>query len=457
MNIIGISAYHHDSAAAYIKDRYIHSASHEERFSRVKYDNRFPERTLRWMRQQQEPVDTVVFYEHRNFKDRQSIKRDIKKSLPGKYPIEFVEHHDSHAMSAILTTDWEECAVMVVDSVGGKYATSLGIYKDRKITWLKRFEYPNSLGLFYSTITRFLGFTPLMDEEKVMSAAAYGDSKWVSYAKEKLIRTEFGNYDILEDLRRGIGTGPLDWDIAASAQSILQECLLNLAAWLQKETGLYKLAYSGGVALNCVANTHLSQFSNFNDIAIQPAAGDAGCALGAAALIERPLWEGPFLGYEDSLYQNPEEIAFKILQNEIVPVINGRAEFGPRALGNRSLLCLPTEVNISKLNNIKKRVNDNWRPYAPICLDSIAEDFFNIYQPSYDMLFIAYTETDKFKTHDDTARLQLVNNKSNSFLTNILQHTTSKGEPILINTSLNAKGKPIVNSVEDFRNEVKLF
>lgn len=457
MNIIGISAYHHDSAAVHLKDGCIEKASHEERFSRVKYDNNFPSKTLRWIRNQQEDFDGVFFYEKKGFKERQAIKREIKKTIPGSYPIEFMDHHDCHAMSAICTTDWDSCAVMVVDSVGGKYATSLGIYENGEITWLKRFEYPNSLGLFYSTITRFLGFTPLMDEEKVMSAAAYGDPKWVSYAQEKLITTEFGTYEILEDLRRGIGVGPLDWDVAASAQHILQECLLNLASWLHKETGQFKLAYAGGVALNCVANTHLSIYTNFKDIAVQPAAGDAGCALGAAALIHRPLWEGPFLGYEDSLHQNAEEIAFKILQGEVVPVINGKAEFGPRALGNRSLLCLPNEVNISKLDNIKKRVNDNWRPYAPICLDTTAENFFNIYQPSYDMLFIAFTQTDKFKTHDDTARLQLVNRNSNAFLASILEYTTSKGEPILINTSLNAKGKPIVNSVEDFQNEVKLF
>ena len=175
-------------------------------------------------------------------------------------------------------------------------------------------------------------------------------------------------------MRRGIGLGTLDWDIACSVQEVLQECLLNLAAWLHKETGYFRLAYSGGVALNCVANTNIVRFTNFEEIAIQPAAGDAGCALGAAGLLERPIWQGPFLGYEDNLNTNVEEIAYKISNGEVVPIIHGRAEFGPRALGNRSLLCVPTESNISKLNNIKGRVDDSWRPYAPICLDSVAED-----------------------------------------------------------------------------------
>ena len=226
---------------------------------------------------------------------------------------------------------------------------------------------------------------------------------------------------------------------------------------MHTETGSSKLAYAGGVALNCVANTDLVRYTGFKEIAIQPAAGDAGCALGAAALVQRPLWEGPYIGYNDSLDQNPEEIAHRIIQGEVVPVLNGRAEFGPRALGNRSILCLPTELNISKLNNIKKRINDTWRPYAPICLDSVAEDYFDIYIPSYDMLFVAFSETDLFRTHDDTARLQLVNSSKNGFLGKILEITTAHNHPILINTSLNVKGKPIVNSVDDFKNEMKVF
>ena len=456
MNIIGISAYHHDSAAAYLNKGYIKGATHEERFTRQKFDKRFPVNTIRWLRHQENSPDTVAFYEQKDFIERQSIKRQIKKIIPGKYSIEFLDHHECHAMSSILTTDWDKCAVMVVDTVGGKYSTSLGIYEYGKITWLKRFEYPNSLGLFYSTATKLLGFQPLSDECKIMSAAAYGEPKWTSYIKEKIINTEIGEYTLLQDFRRGLGEGILDWDIACSVQEVLQQCLLNLAGWLHKETGYFRLAYAGGVALNCVANTHIVRFTNFEEIAIQPAAGDAGCALGAAALIERPLWQGPFLGYNDSLNQNVEEVAYKIGRGDIVAVLNGPAEFGPRALGNRSLLCIPTESNISKLNNIKGRVNDSWRPYAPVCLESIAEDLFDIYHPSYEMLFIAYTETEKFYTHDDTVRLQLVNSNHNAFLAKILEITSKQGFPILINTSLNARGKPIVNTVDDFKNEIKI-
>ena len=457
MTIFGISAYHHDSAAALLQNGFVRRASHEERFTRKKFDNSFPSNSIRWMRHHIEKVDGVAYYERPGLLERQNIKREIKKAIPGKYPIEFMDHHKCHAMSSILTTDWDRCAVLVVDSVGGNYSTSLGMYENNEITWIKRFEYPESLGLFYSTITNLLGFVPLSDECKIMSAAAYGEPKWKNYMKEKFLETEFGNYTLKQDLRRGVGKGVLDWDIAASAQELLQDCLINLANWLFKETACNRLAYAGGVALNCVANTNLIRYSNFDHIAIQPAAGDAGCALGAAGLLDRPIWENAYLGYEDSLNQNPEDIAQRLLRGEIVPVINGPAEFGPRALGNRSLLALPTPLCVSKLDNLKGRVNDSWRPYAPVCLEEVAEEYFDIYYPSYEMLYVAYNEPNSpFKTHDETARLQLVNKTKNAFLAKILDFTTKLGHPILINTSLNAKGKPIVNTVEHFKNEIKL-
>ena len=458
MNIIGISAYHHDSAAAMLQNGYIRHAAHEERFTRKKFDNSFPNNTIRWMRHQVEKIDAVVYYEELGLMERQSIKREIKKVIPGKYPIIFMDHHKCHAMSSILTTNWDNCAVMVVDTVGGKYSTSLGLYENEEITWLKRFEYPESLGLFYSTATKLLGFTPLSDECKVMSAAAYGEPKWKEYINDKILETEFGNYTIKHDFRRGVGTGTIDWDIAASVQDVLQDCLTNLANWLFKETGYTKLAYAGGVALNCIANTHLCRYSNFDEIAIQPAAGDAGCSLGAAGLVDRPIWENAYLGYPDSLEQDAEDIARRLTRGEIVPVLNGKAEFGPRALGNRSLLCIPSALAIGKLNNIKNRINDSWRPYAPICLEDVAEDYFDIYHPSYEMLFIAFNDPDSpFTTHDEPARLQLVNRTKNAFLAKILDYTTKLGHPVLINTSLNARGKPIVNTVDDFHNEIKLF
>ena len=450
MKILGVSCYHHDSAAASIKNGHIEGASHEERFTRKKYDNSFPVNTIDWLNDPHEDWEFAAFYEESTYK---RFKEDIKKHTRAR-PV-LVDHHEAHAMSSILMTDWYECAVMVVDTVGNKYSTSLGVYENGQITWIKRFRYPNSIGLFYSSATRLLGLKPLSDESQVMAAAAYGQPKWVDFIKSKILHHDENDYNLLLNLERGFGYGALDWDIAASVQKTTEHILVNLATWLQKETGMKNLAYAGGVALNCVANTEIIKHSGFSDIAIQPAAGDAGCALGAAALIERPIWENAYLGVSASNGLLAEEYAEKILKGDIVSVINGRAEFGPRALGNRSLLCTPTDDNIEKLNRYKNRIDDAWRPYAPICQEEEMHNWFRIYKPSYEMLFVADIIGGNFKTHDMSARLQAVNATKCPLIWKILEITRQQGFPILINTSLNAKGKPIVNTLDDLK-EIQL-
>jgi carbamoyltransferase len=453
MKILGVSSYHHDSAAASLNNGLIQGASHEERFTRKKFDKSFPEHTIRWMRDQYDDWEFAAFYEETTYSQ---FKSDLKK-VSNARPV-LVDHHEAHALSSILTTNWTECAIMVVDTVGNRYSTSLGVYKDGQIEWLKRFRYPNSIGLFYSSATRLLGFIPLSDECKVMSAAAYGSPKWTQLIKDRILHwDDRGDYNLLTNLERGVGFGTLDYDIAASVQTVLEAVLLELSHWLYRETGLTKLAYAGGVALNCVANTHLLKYSAFKNIAIQPAAGDAGCALGAAALISRPLWENAYLGVSANNNITADECADRILKGEIVPVIQGRAEFGPRALGNRSLLCAPTDDNIKKLNIIKQRDTDSWRPYAPVCQIEEAKNYFTIYQHSKEMLFVADIVAGNFKTQDNTARLQTVTGSSNAYLWKVLEKTRQHGYPILINTSLNAKGKPIVNTVDDFKREVRLY
>jgi len=453
MKILGVSSYHHDSAAASINGTRILGASHEERFSRQKFDKSFPEKTIRWLKDSHDDWEFAAFYEETTYSQ---FKSDIKRFTSAR-PV-LVDHHEAHAMSSILMTDWTECAIMVVDTVGNRYSTSLGVYRNGEIEWIKRFRYPNSIGLFYSSATRLLGFTPLSDECKVMSAASYGKPKWASWINQKIVDYNGeGDYTFLQNMERGVGSGALDWDIAASVQQVTQNILLALATWLQEETGLTNLAYAGGVALNCVANTYLVKHSGFNHIAIQPAAGDAGCALGAAALISRPLWENAYLGKYSNNNITPEEAAKDIIAGKIVPIIQGRAEFGPRALGNRSFLCAPTEVNINKLNKIKQRETDSWRPYAPVCQKEEMDTFFKVYQPDTNMLFIADIIGGNFKTHDNSARLQMVTGSSNAYLWKVLEITRQYGYPILINTSLNKKGKPIVNTVEDFKTEISIY
>ena len=450
MKILGVSSYHHDSAAASLKDGLIQGAAHEERFTRIKYDNSFPKNTVEWLRDTYEDWEFAAFYEESTYSQFKSDIKYITKAQPV-----LVDHHEAHAMSSILTTDWTECAVMVVDTVGGKFSTSLGVYENGKIEWIKRFRYPNSIGLFYSSATRLLGFEPLSGESQVMAAAGYGSPKWSQLIKDRIIHLEDGNYTLLHDLRRGAGFGVLDWDVAASVQQVFSEIVYNLADWLYRESGKTDLAYAGGCALNCVTNSYLARYSAYNNIAIQPAAGDAGASLGAAALIERPLWEGPFLGYEDYHSVTPEEAAERVIKGDIIPIINGRAEFGPRALGNRSLLCAPIDSTIDRLNKIKGREKDSWRPYAPIVQDKEADNFFHMIRPCTNMLFTAdIKEECNFKTHDMTGRVQYIDG-SQPYLYKVLEITRQYGFPVLINTSLNARGMPMVNKKEDL-NEIRL-
>jgi len=451
MNILGVSCYHHDSAAAHLKDNKIVAASQEERFSRVKYDSRFPINTLKWLKDVYSSYDEVAFYDKQYFSQ---FKEDIKAFTKCK-PV-LVDHHEAHAMSSIITTNWDTCSVIVVDTQGGKFSTSLGVFEAGKITWIKRFRYPNSLGLFYSTATRLLGLTPLQDEAQVMAASLYGKPKWSNLIKDKILNTSYGDYTVIPDLNRGLGYGSLDWDIASSVQAVLEEALVNLTQWLIDETGLTNVAYAGGVALNCVANSAILKRTSCTHLAIQPAAGDAGCALGAAALIERPLWRSAYLGVHSEPNIDVEECASMLLKGDVVPVIQGRAEFGPRALGNRSILSIPFDANNEKLNIIKGRVTDSWRPYAPVCQETDVSTFFAVPQLSYDMLFTGDIIGGNFQNATNTARLQVTNPSKNPYLNRVIQLTKGKGYPILINTSLNAKGKPIVNTIEDLKNEISI-
>jgi len=400
MKILGVSSYHHDSAAASVKDGLILGAAHEERFTRKKYDNSFPHQTIEWLRNTYEDWEFAAFYEESTYSDFKSDIRKITKAQPV-----LVDHHEAHAMSSIIMTDWTECAVMVVDTVGGKFSTSLGVYNNGRIEWIKRFRYPNSLGLFYSSATRLLGFEPLSGESQVMAAAGYGSPKWSQLIKDRIINLEDGNYTLLHDLRRGAGFGVLDWDVAASVQQVFTEIVYNLADWLYRESGMTNLAYAGGCALNCVTNSYLARYSAYDNIAIQPAAGDAGAA--------------------------------------------------PRALGNRSLLCAPIDDTIERLNKIKGRDKDSWRPYAPIVQDKEADNFFHMVRPCSNMLFTAdIKEQSNFKTHDMTGRVQYIDG-SQPYLYKVLEITRQFGYPILINTSLNARGKPMVNKKEDL-DEIRL-
>ena len=448
---LGISGLHHDSAICLSDYDQLLFASQEERFSRIKFDSSWPSLSLNYIVENYDfsKIEAITFYEKPSIFNKFDIKNKLK-NLGYKKEIFYLEHHHSHAYSSISLNEWKPGAVMVVDSKGGNWATSLGYWDGKNLYWIKKFPYPQSLGLFYSSITKLLGFIPQKDEEKVMSAAMYGVPKWENYINSNLLTYKENSYFLLKNLTRGLGSGVLDFDIAASAQLILEKILVSLSKWLQKQTGYKTLYYSGGVALNCVANTKIKLYSGFTDIYIQPASGDAGCSVGASTFIPQSSFKTPYLGVEDSLDQSVDSLVKDLVRGNIVYHIDGKAEFGPRALGNRSFLSIPTEKNNSLLHKIKGRTDDTWRPWAPVCREEDVDNLFNVVHPSETMMFVAYTKTSNwFHYPDKSARLQIVNKNTNPKLHSIISNTSKQGFPVLINTSLNSLGKPIINYKKD--------
>jgi carbamoyltransferase len=423
----------------------------------------------------------------------------LKTALPGydSKPFHFVRHHVAHAASAALAAPWGpdgllgDCAVLAVDGRGEATSMLAGEYRDRKLDILKAQSLPHSLGLLYEDLTAHLGFERSSDEYKVMAMASYGAPLHLDHFRQRVHATPDG----------GFRTDPVDWstfaparrpaeniigafdeshaDLAASLQAALEEVLLDLCNWLYGRTGNTRLALAGGVALNCVANTRLLAEGPFGEIWVQPAAGDSGTALGAALTVAAEAGDDLTAmttaalgrGWTDTQielalstarvpYERPEDVsgaaAEIIADNGIIAWFQGRAEYGPRALGHRSLLAHPArEDNIERLNDIKGR--EQFRPVAPMVLaDRAAEIFARGPIPSPYMLFVhdvdpAWQDRLQAVTHvDGTARIQTVEQADDPLTAGLLKTFDElTGIPVVVNTSLNTAGRPMVDSPRD--------
>lgn len=561
--ILGISAYYHDSAAALLENGKIVAACQEERFSRIKGDSSFPHQAIAYCLDgigiSVEDVDYIVFYENPYAKfdrlistyhltapkglksfmrsmpswltSKLWLERTIANELGVKKQIQFCDHHLSHAASAFYPSSFAESAILTVDGVGEWSTTTCGVGRDNKIELLKHIRFPNSVGLLYSAFTYYTGFKINSGEYKLMGLAPYGQPKYVDIIKEKLVKInddgslllnqEYFDYATgltmtntkFDALMGGSARKPealitqREMDIAASIQTVLNEIVLKLGKNVFETTGLPNLVLAGGVALNVVANNILSEKGPFEKIWIQPAAGDAGGAVGCALwywhmvmkmprLIELPdSMNNAFLGYEighDS--QNDDyilnklganwtvleeeqlqnKIAEKIAHGKIVAIARGKAEFGPRALGARSILADARRPEMQSHLNLKVKFRESFRPFAPIVLVEDAKDYFDCKQASPYMLFCAPVVEgrrlpadnkeafgiDLIKqlrsdipavTHVDySARLQTVDQSTNPFIYGLLKKFKNMTNcSVLVNTSFNVRGEPIVNTAED--------
>ncbi|PXY21771.1 carbamoyltransferase [Prauserella sp. PE36] len=519
MRILGINAVFHDPAAALVVDGEIVAAAEEERFSRRKHGKsavpfsawELPEQAAKWCLDKAglapADLDAIGYSYDPALADDDADGTDeggwerlrtlyarrapafLKTALPGVDPgiVRFVRHHVAHAASAALAAPFGDCAVLTSDGRGEAESYLAGEYRDGKLEELASQRLPHSLGLAYESLTEHLGFHRSSDEYKVMALASYGKPRFLSTVAEHIRATGDG----------GFRTDPLDWtefapartsadellpehaDLAASVQRAVEDVLLELAAWLHERTGHTDLALAGGTALNCVANTRLHAESPFERVWVQPAAGDAGTALGAALQLAADFGEraapmrGADLGrgwtdaeLENWLrrarirYERPadiaETVADALADDKVVAWFQGRAEFGPRALGHRSLLAHPgRKENLERLNDVKGR--EQFRPVAPMVLADRARELFSRGPiPSPYMLFVhdvaeEWRDRVPAVTHvDGTARIQTVDADDEPALARMLRGFESRtGLPTVVNTSLNTAGRPMVDDPRD--------
>ncbi|MFE0350914.1 carbamoyltransferase family protein [Streptomyces griseoluteus] len=517
MRVLGINSLFHDPAAALIVDGRVVAAAEEERFSRRKHGKRpvpfsaweLPELSARWCldRAGLDPsaLDAVAYSydpelahpaDRLGLDDpwdrlRQQYAREapgfLAEALPGLDPdkVRFVPHHVAHAASAGQASPYPDCAVLVLDGRGECGSHLAGRYTGRRLDVLAAQSLPDSMGLFYEELTQHLGFLRSSDEFKVMALASYGKPRFLDELRGYVGTEGQGRFRARSvpwaELAPARPAGE-PWteehaDLAASAQACLEEVLLGLAEWLHERTGDRVLTLAGGVALNCVANTRLHREGPFDTVWVQPAAGDAGTALGAAlhvAHLEEPVEAMPTaaLGREWSVpelrawleraavpYEEPEDIAETVAEelarDGIVAWFQGRSEYGPRALGHRSLLAHPGRAaNLERLNAVKGR--EEFRPVAPMVLAERAAELFDGPLPSPYMLFVhdvaeAWRERIPAVVHvDGTARIQTVDRAEEPLVARMIEGFERRtGLPVVVNTSLNTAGRPMVDDPRD--------
>ncbi len=564
MNILGISAFYHDSAACLVRDGKLVAAAQEERFTRKKHDFEFPKNAAEFCLRSNgltiKDINYVVFYDKpvlkferllqtylttapKGFtsyaramplwlKEKLWIPETIKNELNYEGEILFTEHHQSHAGSAFYPSPYQEAAILTIDGVGEWTTNSLGIGKGNKFSLIKDIKFPHSLGLLYSAFTYFTGFKVNSGEYKVMGLAPYGEPKYVQTIYDNLIDLkEDGSFHLnlryfsymselhmTNDEFAALFGGPRrkpetplaqrEMDLARSIQEVVEECMLRQARFLHKESGLDNLCLAGGVALNCVGNGKLLREGPFKNIWIQPAAGDAGGALGAALCVwygylnnprltdnKRDFQKASLLGPEYSseeviedltacgavFKQLPEDEMFSkvadlLAQEKVIGWFQGRMEFGPRALGGRSIIGDARSKTMQSKMNLKIKFRESFRPFAPAVMREDVSQYFEMDCDSPYMLLVApvrkerrlqmTAEQEKLfgiaklnvprsdipaVTHVDySARIQTVARDEHPTFYKLLAAFKKKtGCSVLVNTSFNVRGEPIVCTPKD--------
>lgn len=535
MNIVGISSHYHDASCCILQDGRLIASAEEERFTRLKHDPSIPRNAFRFCLEEAGldivDIDCIAYYENpvrklerqlwmslpslaarpalsfRRQLSPQLVEADIREVLGYEGNIRYYDHHRSHAASAFYFSGFSEAAVLTVDGVGEWNTTSYWEGVGSRLTPAGAVDFPHSLGLLYSAITAYLGFEVNEGEYKVMGLAPYGKASLTNEVWQ-LIRTHAdGTFEL--DMRyfafverdtmfseafealfehkarkRGEALEPFHYDLARSLQAVLEDLLLEKLAYLHRKMPFDNLCMAGGVALNCVANARLHREGPFRNLFVQPASGDSGCALGAAALahvdatgevpsrtsmrdaylgsaipatrVRRLLSQSP-AGWQS--FENDEDglvtaVSERLAEGKVIGWVEGRMEFGPRALGARSILADPRRADMRDRINAAVKKREGFRPFAPSVLANRASEHFDLPYPSPFMLETCQTQSAldlPSITHvDGSARVQTVDPDVSPRYARLLQAFERRtGCPLLLNTSFNLKDEPIVRTEED--------
>lgn len=460
MIIFGINENAHDAALSVIKDSEILFAAHSERYSKIKNDWSLNDDIVKEALSYGAP-DRVAYYEKPLLKNLRILLKGgkydsqftFKKYLKG-VPVSYFNHHYSHAAAGYYTSKFSNAAIIVVDAIGEWNTTSIWKGESNNIKRVYTKNYPVSFGLFYSAFTQLLGFEPNKEEYIVMGLAAFGDPK-------KYYDKVTSYFPSFQYQKYNFHIGITDWkiqakdkaDVAAAVQRVYEERLTELVQHAYKLTKETNLVLMGGCALNCKANTSL--WNTFDNVWIMPNSGDAGSSLGAAAALynEHIVWNGPYLGHNITGDYPIDLILNDLITKKVSAVANGRAEFGPRALGNRSILADPRDPSIKHyVNNIKQR--EPFRPFAPVVMEEYASEYFDMNFTSPYMQYAVKCKKSSIipsAVHiDGTSRVQTVNKHQHRGLYNLLEKWFAiTGVPVLLNTSLNIKNQPLLNDSQD--------
>ena len=467
MIVLGINETSHDASVSLIKDGDILFAGHAERYSKKKNDWYNNEDIYKDMLNYGTPTH-IAYYERPQLKRSRIFLKggvaDWKPKIPMDLPVKYFSHHYSHACSGYYTSKFNDAVIVVLDAIGEYNTSTIWTGEGSVIKQVYKKNYPFSFGLFYSAFTQLVGLKPNEEEYIFMGMAAYGD--WTRYYIK--VKEYFPD---INSQKYNFHKGIVDWhepideqakfDIAAAVQKVYEDRLVNFMAMAQKLTGKRNLVFMGGCALNCAANTMLWRM--FDDVWIMPNPGDAGSSLGAAAAMygKHINWISPYLGHNIDGEYPVAGIMTELIRNKIAAIATGRAEYGPRALGNRSILADPRDPNIKdKVNLIKQR--ELFRPFAPVILEEHAHKWFDM---RYSSPYMQYTpkclkpELIPSVVHKDgTSRVQTVNKSQHPGLYTLLSEWYAiTGVPILLNTSLNIKGQPLLNDRLDIEKWEKSY